>query len=237
MAPVFRQTPIAAKPSLGAQLKTLRLKRRLSLAAAEHETKIRAHYLATIEADDPAHLPHAHAKGFVRRYATFLGLETDAIEAVLRQLDWPSERGNPFSPVRLQRLTSWVITPKLVASLGLILVLIGFIGYVVYQVRRFAAPPSLVIVSPPAQSVVDQDTITVTGKTDPGALVTVADFQATVGEDGTFANPVSLRPGLNRVSVRAENGIKKSSTQTVSVLYAPTSPLTETATPLASPAP
>ncbi len=217
----FQHKPITPKTSLGERLKTARRKKHASLETAEQETKIRRHYLEAIEEDRFFQLPAAHLKGFVRRYGDYLGLATSTIEQELEFLDLSPAGKQPFAPQPLVSRQQWLITPRVIAVVCSILVLIGFIGYVIYQVRQFAAAPVLQITQPVGDSVSTQDTFTIEGKTDPGVTVTVDSLQSTVQSDGTFKYPLTLRPGLNQVTIRAENRIKKQATKVVSILYQP----------------
>lgn len=62
--------------SIGTRLREAREKRQLSLQQASETTKVRAHYLQALENDDLSAMPSAaQARGFLRIYAEFLGLE------------------------------------------------------------------------------------------------------------------------------------------------------------------
>lgn len=72
-------------PTLGEQLKQARLDRKISIKQAVQVTRIRAHYIEALEADDLSALPSpAQARGFLRLYADYLNLNTDEIIARLR---------------------------------------------------------------------------------------------------------------------------------------------------------
>lgn len=62
--------------SIGARLREAREKRQLSLQQASDTTKVRTHYLQALENDDLSAMPSvAQARGFLRIYAEFLGLQ------------------------------------------------------------------------------------------------------------------------------------------------------------------
>ncbi len=62
--------------SIGAKLREAREKRQLTLQQASDTTKVRIHYLQALENDDVSAMPSAaQARGFLRIYAEFLGLE------------------------------------------------------------------------------------------------------------------------------------------------------------------
>ncbi|MEP7287585.1 MAG: RodZ domain-containing protein [Chloroflexota bacterium] len=72
---------------LGDQLRKAREARHLSLDQAEKQTRIRVKYLEALEQGNYVGLPSAvQARGFLRNYARFLGLDADAMVAEYDQL-------------------------------------------------------------------------------------------------------------------------------------------------------
>jgi len=70
--------------SIGQQLRQARQEKNLSLLQIAQATHIRQHYLEAMEADDFAHLPSkAQARGFLRAFASYVGLNADALLAEL----------------------------------------------------------------------------------------------------------------------------------------------------------
>jgi hypothetical protein len=61
---------------IGSSLRAARMRQRLELSQAEHDTRIRARYLGALEDERFDVLPGpAYAKGFLRTYADYLGLD------------------------------------------------------------------------------------------------------------------------------------------------------------------
>ncbi len=76
----------SARLRIGASLEEARRQRGLSIQDAAERTKIRAKYLAALEAEDWATLPSsAYAKGFLRTYARALGLDADGLVDAFRR--------------------------------------------------------------------------------------------------------------------------------------------------------
>lgn len=72
--------------TLGQRLRRAREARRLTIAQAAEATRIRAAYLEALENDDLSQMPSAvQARGFLRLYAGFLGLDVDQMLAELRR--------------------------------------------------------------------------------------------------------------------------------------------------------
>ncbi len=65
---------------IGQQLRQARQERKLSLLQVAQATHIRQHYLEAMEAGDFAHLPSkAQARGFLRAYASYIGLDANVL--------------------------------------------------------------------------------------------------------------------------------------------------------------
>lgn len=206
-----------AGPSLPQRLVAARERKGVDLYRAERDTKIRARYLAALEHGEYAELPGAvYTKGFLRNYASYLGLDADD---VVRQ--WRRERGEqqvPSEPVLAipkplaaprQGLT---FSPVIIVAALLTILIAAFAVYIGVQLVRFAKPPTLAITAP-AQAVVevDEDTTTFTlrGTSIPGATVSVLDsarqqpYLATADADGEWVQEVQLRRGRNQFDIGA----------------------------------
>jgi cytoskeleton protein RodZ len=78
--------------TIGAQLEQARESRRLSLADAAQATAIRRYFLQALEGDDFDALPsRVHARGFLRNYAVYLGLDPAPLLEALRTLTPPPD--------------------------------------------------------------------------------------------------------------------------------------------------
>ncbi|HVM63923.1 MAG TPA: helix-turn-helix domain-containing protein [Acidimicrobiales bacterium] len=206
-----------AGPTLPERLIAARERKGVDLLRAERETKIRARYLAALEAGDYADLPGSvYTKGFLRNYALYLGLDP---EDVTRQ--WKRERGDlslPAEPVlNVPRpleapRQGLAISPVLVVA-GLLVVLIAAFGvYIGLQLLRYAKPPT-VAVTDPAQAVVSvadgTTSYTLRGTSIPGATITITDpgldqpYSVSADGSGRWTADVQLRRGRNEFDVSA----------------------------------
>lgn len=238
----FRQKKVAETLSLGERLKRIRRQRKITLERAEMETKIRVHFIRAIERNAFRELPSSvYGRGFIRRYAEYLGLSAKTIDEELANL--PEIRDSRLRPTSANTLGpdfNWIVTPKTVAWIGVVVIFILFVGYIVYQVKAFAAPPRLTIQSPADNTVVTASGIQVKGATEPGATLYINDNLANVKTDGSFDEIVELRPGLNKIDIRSVNRLDKRSDDELTILYqapATPTPLPPTPTPVSSPSP
>ena len=73
--------------TLGQKLEEARNRKGISIREAEESTKIRGHFLASFEQDNfDLNLPPVYLSGFLKNYARFLGLDTEAVLAELESL-------------------------------------------------------------------------------------------------------------------------------------------------------
>jgi cytoskeleton protein RodZ len=83
--------------TLGETLRQARLDKGVSLADAARDTRIRRTYLEALETEDPAALPApVYTRGFLRTYADYLGLNSQAMVDLYQ----PRARRDPAPPLR-----------------------------------------------------------------------------------------------------------------------------------------
>jgi cytoskeletal protein RodZ len=88
---------------IGPLLEKKRLERGLSLKEVEQATKIRTRYLEGLEREDPTSLPDpVYARGFLKTYANFLGLDGEQLSREFRDHRAPRRERQP-SFERLQK--------------------------------------------------------------------------------------------------------------------------------------
>jgi cytoskeleton protein RodZ len=81
---------------IGAILEKKRLERGLSLKEVEQATKIRTRYLEGLEREDPTSLPDpVYARGFLKTYANFLGLDGEQLSREFRDHRAPRRERQP----------------------------------------------------------------------------------------------------------------------------------------------
>ncbi|MEI6477392.1 MAG: helix-turn-helix domain-containing protein [bacterium] len=231
MAAGFRTRRIKTESSIGDKLKRARTRRRLSVAQAEEETRIRARFILALEGDSWDQIPsEAYGRGYLESYAGYLQL---AVEPIMRQYarerelyarkcqDGPVE----LTPMSHLSLPKFFLTPRFFTIGAAVLVLMIGVGMVGYQIRKFTALPFLEVATP-AQAkgqegsdlVVSTDSINITGRTVMGAAVEVNGRAATVDDGGGFRSTVALQKGSNSILVEATDGSGKKSSQVLNVV-------------------
>jgi len=91
-------------PTIGEQLRKTREARKLTIKQVMQATRIRSYYLEAMEQDDFSTMPSAaQARGFLRSYAEFLGLNTDeVIQRQKQEAEAPAEFSAPTDQIAPQ---------------------------------------------------------------------------------------------------------------------------------------
>ena len=115
--------------TIGQKLKSSRQEKRLSIEQVAASTRVRSHYLEALERDELSAIPSAaQARGFLRIYADFLGLNADELAPVARPVEpqpivTPPDTSAPLTtdlsaaPVQETVSTSAPSRPNLLTSL------------------------------------------------------------------------------------------------------------------------
>lgn len=208
---VERRPPMATPRKLGEILLMARQSRGVELERAARDTKIRARYLAALEAGDFRELPGTvYTKGFLRNYAQYLGLDPDVIVAHYRRElgGRGSERVSIVARTLRAPRGGLKLTPGLLVGVILTLAVIGFAGYVGVQFVRFVQPPELTVTRPATvESTIAAESTTIAGTATAGATVTITGpdgaVDTTATSAGTWSAEVPLRKGRNEFLIVA----------------------------------
>ncbi len=224
MAESFIKRKIKLEPTLGQRLKAAREKTGVTLSQAEIGSKVRAKYLAAMESSNWQFLPGGvYARGFVLAYSKYLGLETKELlrlyekEAVL----FNKKKTVDLSYNKTFKAPRLLVTPKLLAYFALSFSVLLMFAYIVKQVAGFAGSPSLKITSPVNNSILESDSVDLSGTTDSDTLVSVNSENVPVTSDGRFNLNLKLHRGVNVIKVQAVNKARKESSQIYTFEYRP----------------
>ena len=143
----------------GQALAAKRGERGLSIHQVSAATRIRVDYLRALEEDDyrPFAAP-VYARGYMRTYATFLGLDSEELAAQL-----PAPLKSPNLAVKVMekdKPRGFAITTPAVAGVGLVLLASVFAGYAWRQIAvdqramlaSSTSPPAQVVLTSPSAS-------------------------------------------------------------------------------------
>jgi hypothetical protein len=201
--------------TVGSILKEARGAKNITLDQAEEATKIRLKFLRAIESDDYSSLPSlSYAKGFVKNYSEYLGLDSSRVLAFFRRQTAEVTRSSllPKGVSEPIGTSLFQLTPgKFLAGILVVLVLI-FLGYLGLQYGKLYQPPVLSVDAPKNQLVVHERRVDILGSTDPDATVTVNGINIVVRGDGKFFDQIPLDTGPNKITIIATSRFGKTST-------------------------
>jgi hypothetical protein len=166
-------------PNVGEILQTARERKGVDLARAERDTKIRARHLVALERGDVADLPaQVYAKGFLRNYSTYLGLDAEEVLARWRrEIAQPTSADTPRVKPPPQPIAAagrgLKFTTGLVVALVLAAIVFVFVGYIGLQLVRFTQNPEISLNGPSIRQLQPgAERIVLSGGATPNALVT-----------------------------------------------------------------
>lgn len=186
--------------------------------------RIKPDYLRKIEQNDFTDFNSStFVKGFIRSYASFLGLDAENIVALFRR-----QIGEEDVPLKAKKTISRqhgiVISPMTIVSVALVLFFTGLFGFLISQFYRLQQPPALTIVQPAdAITTVNTTSYEIKGLTEENALMTVNGTQLQLRDDHTFSLLVQLKEGDNSFTFDAwkKNVEGKHATKIVTIIYKP----------------
>lgn len=234
MSNIFAKKTIKTAKSLGKTLSCARKKKNISLEKAELDTKIRIKYLKALEEDDYKKIPpDVYSVGFLSRYAMYLGLDKKQCvkkyqqeKLLFAQLERKKFRINtskinlisPGCSDKFQEKMKFVITPQIFVTAFVVFIVLGMLSYIWFQVKSFAAAPPLELNNPNEQIVVSNNTIEVTGTTDPTANLYINNQAVSIDEAGKFKQLVNLNKGINTIEIKAQNKANKETAKSIQAL-------------------
>lgn len=209
-------------------LRDTRLEKHLELSDVSKITKIRTEFLVSIEADDYSQLPSgATARGFIRNYSEYLDLNPGHVLAIFRRDFLENQQGQivPRGVAEpLGKPNVWTPKSTVIAIVVCIFLLFGI--YITYQYRILTGPPPLEVSEPSQNLTVMEDSLVVSGSTDPESTIAINGQLVALDKGGTFSLRVPLELGPNTITITAtsKSGRKTEEFRTVNLTLEPENP-------------
>jgi cytoskeletal protein RodZ len=188
----------------GSILRDARVGKKISLETIEQATKIRKKFLEAIETDDFSKLPSlSYAKGFVRNYSDYLGLDSANVLAFFRRQNMDVTRSSLLPKGMAEPLNRSIyhLTPTRFIMVFVGFLVLVFLIYFGFQYVKLQTPPSLTVTEPLDMAKTQDKRINIMGETDADATVTINSVGALVRSDGKFFDSVALVPGENKITI------------------------------------
>jgi cytoskeletal protein RodZ len=200
--------------TVGQLLHGERNKKDISIEEISKATKIDSKYIKALEADRYDLLPsETFTKGFVRNLALYLGCNPDEFVAIFRR-DYKNPSTRKASSFKRHSLTSFnfSFSPQL---LPIILGVVVFLVYLLFQFRVILTPPSLTVNAPYTDAVLTSPVV-IEGVTTTDSLVTINnDNVVKPDQNGFFQIHLNLPVGETTITIKATNRFSRSSTTTI----------------------
>lgn len=230
---IFATKKISQKRTLGKTLSLTRKKKGISIEKAETDTKIRYKFINALEDADYKNMPpDVYNMGFLERYCEYLGLdkekcliqykdEKELYEQMHKKYFYFSDKKkliNPGNPEKFTQKLKFVVTPQIFITSFIVILVIGILGYIWFQVKSFAAAPPLEVDNPAEQIIVSMNSIEIKGKTDPTVTLNINGRAIGINEDGSFVQTIELNEGINNIEIKANNKANKVTIKNIKVL-------------------
>jgi len=209
--------------TLGETLKEEREKARINLERAADTLKVGKEYLINVENDYYEELPpDVYIKGFLRNYARLLDLdENEVIKIYQKQKEITQQKIEAQSgKKKKQRLVSkFIITPQLIFGIISVAFLMAIVIYFFKATENFSEAPFLEIAEPLENETVNDERLTIRGKTDPESSLEINGQAINLDKDGIFVAEVTLMEGINEIIIKAKNKFNKEAKKDIIVNY------------------
>ena len=101
----------------------------------------------------------------------------------------------------------------------IIIFLIAFFGYGIFEIWNYATGPKIIVISPKDGTAVSESLITIEGQTKNINQITLNDRPITVDEAGNFSEKILLSYGYNVLELKAEDRFGKKTEQVLQLIY------------------
>lgn len=201
----FRNKPIGFQ-TIGDVLREERERQKRTLEEVAARLAIRREYLAALEHDELDRLPPGvYGRRFVEEYARLLRLKPRAaVQLYEQQLGGKTANIEEVFGRKRVRRRDLILLPRWVgAAIIVLIIMLGF-AYLGLRIQAIIAPPALAVTDPPAQFITSETAVTVSGTADPETRLFINDTETVISQDGTFTRAVTVAPGLNTITIRAQ---------------------------------
>ena len=187
---------------VGGIFSSARKSKRISVKKASEDLLISRENLEAIEKSDWQNLPEPpFARGFIRSYAEYLGLDVEHTLALFRrEYDEVKYQGKKTAVSFTKR---FYLTPARFASFLTIAAVLVFVSYLVLQYLSVLSSPKLEVNSPSEDLTTSIPAVAILGKTETGATVAVNGEFIAVNQDGEFSYQLVLTEGRNEIEIIA----------------------------------
>lgn len=198
-------------------LKEERVKKGFALDDVVAALKIKKSFLAAIEEGNFHVLPsESYALGFIKNYASFLGVSKARAAALFRR-EYEASKIEIMPKFRKGGFSGRKLSLRSGKSYFILFCIFVVLVYVVYQFSFLFIGPRLSLSSPTEGKIITSNTVEVSGKTDPYATVTVNKEEVYVDLTGSFFKNLYVYSGDAKIVITAKNRYGKQTQKQIDV--------------------
>lgn len=201
----FSSKKILGTQTLGDRLRRARKQNGLSYRELGATLRINPEFLKYLEYGQYNQLPgKIYIKNYLKKYCQYLNLNWPNLEKIFEQeiiiyqQKQPKKMQSKFNQHAL-------ILPKIAVLAGLIVLLAAISIYIISETINISRPPLLTVYDFPDQQSITTHSVTLKGKTDPEAKVTINWQEITIDAAGNFTELINLQEGINTLRIAAKN--------------------------------
>ena len=188
----------------GRELRAQRKRYRLSLAETAAKISIQVEYLLALEEGRPDRLPPGlYGEHFLLQYADFLGLDGAYLSQKFGFKQNQITDNNPF----IQKVPSrknFISMPGIIRIAAVSALVLVCVLYISLLLKNILSAPELVIIHPAQDLTTEEQAITISGRTEAGATVSINETPVLADRFGNFSLEVHLKSGVNTIVVNAQ---------------------------------
>ncbi len=201
---VFCHKNLESLMRVGERLKKAREAKDLTLEDIYKKTRIPLKYLEAIEIGNFKALPpaKAHRLAYIREYVEALNLNPASF---LYQFSQECDLTNYIPAPPRRALKFWALNSisNILRRAAIAVLLVGFLGYLTWQVNGILQPPKLTVFTPADGYISSKLATLVQGETEKEVQLTVNGKDIMPNDAGKFEIPVDLSNGVNTITISA----------------------------------
>jgi len=197
-------------------IKKERENKRLTTEDVHQQTNVPLKYIVALEESDFSNLPApVYIRGYLKKIASLLNLNAEELYNLFLK-DYEGAKA-PIVDIlpqnRFEQPLKWrYISLKIVKFLPIILVTVGVVGFLIYQIKSFVGAPYLKLDNPAVDLITKDASIKVEGSGRHNSYITLNGKEIYLGKDGKFSEELYLNNGVNEIRVEAKSRLGKTTT-------------------------
>jgi hypothetical protein len=215
------------KFNFGEYLKNIREGKKFDIEFCSNSLKIHRKFLNAVEENNYKIFDnYFQAQGFVQNYLEFLELRPADFMPRWRgdfynDFNHFDEKKERFYKPKNKKIINFSLSLNKLIYGFFGLVIIGFLGFIVYQYNETLSSPVLEILKPQTNEVVEEDLVDIFGITDSDSILKINNEKITIATDGNFSTSLKLAEGINTFKFTAVNPYGKETIRILHIIYRP----------------